>query len=98
MGKKPNYSKIVISGKICTGKSTLVHHLREKLGWKTFSSGQYFRKYAQEHNLVLENAEEQNETITKQVDYLIREQLITEPHLIVDAWMGGIMAENIPLF
>jgi len=58
MGKKPNYSKIVISGKICTGKSTLVHHLSEKLGWKTFSSGQYFRKYAQEHNLVRNHGRE----------------------------------------
>jgi len=54
------YSKITISGKICTGKTTLFWDLQKKLNWPVFSTGQFFRDYARQHNLSLEKAEEQN--------------------------------------
>lgn len=90
------YSKITISGKICTGKTTLFKALQKKLAWPTFSTGQYFRTYAKDHNLSLEKAEEQNEKITKEVDYHVRSLLKENKPLLAEGWMTGIMANKYP--
>lgn len=90
------YNKITLSGKICTGKSTLFTSLEHLLGWETFSTGKYFREYAKQHNLSINSAQEQEETITKKIDYMVRAKLKKEKHLLVDAWMGGLMAEGVP--
>src|SRR3989338_11414533 len=88
------FSKITISGKICTGKTTLFWKLQKKLNWSTFSTGQYFRDYARRHNLSLEKAEEQNEKITKDVDSKVRHLLKRDKNIIAEGWMTGIMADN----
>ena len=62
------FSKITISGKICTGKTSVFRELHKKLQWPTFSSGAHFREYAKIHNLVLNDAEEQIAKITKKID------------------------------
>src|SRR3989338_8986400 len=90
------YSKITISGKICTGKTTLFRFLQEKLGWPIFSTGQYFRKYARDNNLSLGKAEEQNKKITREVDYHVRSLLKQDKLLIAEGWMTGIMANKYP--
>jgi len=90
------YSNITISGKICTGKSTLRNLLVKKLGWHTFSTGELFRQYVKDHNLSLEGAEEQNSELTKKIDNQVKELLKTKEHLIVDSWMAGIMAKGLP--
>lgn len=90
------YSKITISGKICTGKSTLLQRLQKKLKWPIILTGQYFREYVKKHELVLEKAEEQNERLTKKVDYHVKDLLNKPGHLIVDGWMSGIMANSLP--
>ncbi|NMB83789.1 AAA family ATPase [Candidatus Roizmanbacteria bacterium] len=90
------YNKITISGKICTGKSTLVKNLRDKLSWKVISIGQYFRDYAKTQRLALDKAEEQNEKLTKKIDYQVRDRMENEANLIVDGWMAGLMAKKIP--
>ena len=59
------YTKIAISGKICSGKSTLFNDLEEKLKWPVFQTGKYFREYAKKNKLTLENAGEQNDKLTK---------------------------------
>jgi len=69
------YTKITISGKICTGKTTLFKGLQKKLKWPAFMTGQLFRDYVKEHGLNLEGAEEQNEKLTKEVDYKVRDML-----------------------
>ncbi len=91
------YTKITISGKICTGKSTLFKKLVKKLRWKTFHTGQFFRDYVKKHGLVLEKADEQNEKLTKQIDYMVRDMLKKKSgNCIFDSWMAGIMADNFP--
>ncbi|PIQ72075.1 hypothetical protein COY13_02140 [Candidatus Roizmanbacteria bacterium CG_4_10_14_0_2_um_filter_36_35] len=90
------YSKITISGKICTGKSTLMKLLRKKLKWPISMTGQYFRDYVKKHQLNLERAEEQNEKLTKKVDYKVRDMLHKKGRLIVDGWMSGLMANKLP--
>lgn len=89
------YSKITISGKICTGKTTLFKKLKDKLGWSTFMTGQLFRDYVKKNKLNLEQVEEQNEKLTKKIDYLVRDMIYAPGNLIVDGWMSGIMADNL---
>ncbi len=89
------YSKITISGKICTGKTTLFKKLGAKLGWPTFMTGQLFRDHVKKNKLNLEQVEEQNETLTKKIDYLVRDMIYAPGNLIVDGWMSGIMADNL---
>jgi predicted cytidylate kinase len=88
------YTKITISGKICTGKSSVFRELQKKLGWPTFSSGSYFREYAQKHSLLLNNAEEQTDKLTHEVDDKVKEMLHKPGNLLLDAWLGGILAEG----
>jgi len=89
------YTKITISGKICTGKSTLFKNLAKKLHWNTFHTGQFFRDYVKKHGLVLEKAEEQNNQLTKKIDYKVRDMLKEKRgNDIFDGWMTGIMADH----
>jgi predicted cytidylate kinase len=90
------YTKITVSGQICTGKTTLYKALGAKLGWPTFSTGQFFRDYAAKHQLSIESAAEQNATITKKIDYQVREMLKGEGKMVVEGWMAGVMAESTP--
>lgn len=90
------YTKITISGKICTGKSSVFRGLQKNLDWPTFSSGSYFREYAKTHNLILNNAEEQTDKLTHEVDGKVREMLNSPGNLLLDAWLGGILAEGNP--
>lgn len=89
------YSKITISGKICTGKTTLLKRLQKKLNWPAFMTGQLFRDYVKEHNLDLEGAEEQNEKLTKAVDNKVKDMLHAPGNLIVDGWMSGLSANHL---
>lgn len=88
------YSKITISGKICTGKSSVFRELQKKLNWPTFSSGAYFREYAKSHQLLLNNAEEQTDKLTRTVDGMVKEMLAKPGNLLLDAWLGGMLAEG----
>jgi len=91
-----NYSKITISGKICTGKTTLLKRIEKKLKWPTFITGQLFRDYVKKHNLNLEEAEEQNAKLTKAVDNKVKTMLHRQGNLIVDGWMSGLSANRLP--
>lgn len=88
------YSKITISGKICTGKSSVFRELQKKLNWPTFSSGSYFREYAKTYHLELNNAEEQTAKLTHKVDGMVEKMLRKPGHLLLDAWLGGILADG----
>lgn len=88
------FNKITISGKICTGKTTLLKRLEKKLSWPAFMTGQLFRDYVKEHRLNLEGADEQSEKLTKAVDYKVRDMLHGTGNLIVDGWMSGISANK----
>lgn len=88
------YSKVTISGKICTGKSSVFRELVDTLKWPTFSTGAYFREYAKTHKLELNNAEEQTDKLTHKVDGMVKEMLKKPGNLILDAWLGGVLAEG----
>jgi cytidylate kinase len=91
-----NINKITISGKICTGKTTLLKNLESKLNWPVFMTGKLFRQYVAEHKFDLEKVEEQNESLTKKIDYQVKDMIHAPGNLIVDGWMSGIMANKLP--
>ncbi|MDO8609406.1 MAG: cytidylate kinase family protein [bacterium] len=90
------YSKITISGKICSGKSTLFLQLEKYLKWPIVHTGQIFRDYVKKHNLKLDKAQEQNEELTKKIDFKVRDMLKEKGNLLADSWMAGIMADHFP--
>jgi len=90
------YLNITISGQICTGKSTLRNLLTKKLLWQNFSTGELFRQYVKDHNLSLDQAEEQNNKLTKKIDGQVKKLLRTKKNLIVDSWLAGVTAKGIP--
>jgi predicted cytidylate kinase len=89
-------NKITISGKICTGKSTLLKSLQKELNWPVFMTGQLFREFVKKNKLNLEHVEEQSENLTKKIDFKVRDMLKSPGNLIVDGWMSGIMANHFP--
>ena len=90
------YNKITISGRICTGKTTLFWNLQKTLGWPTFSASQYFRDYSRMRGVSLQKAEEQNPNLTREVDLRMKKLLEEEKHIILEGWMAGIMADELP--
>ena len=88
------YTKITISGKICTGKSSVFRELQKKLNWPTFSTGAFFREFAKSHKLDVNKAEEQTDTLTHKVDGMVKEILHKPGNLLLDSWLAGIMAEG----
>ncbi len=91
-----NINKITISGKICTGKTTLLKSLENELNWPVFMTGKLFREYVAKNKLDLEQVEEQNDGLTKKIDYQVRDMIYNQGNLIVDGWMSGIMAHSLP--
>lgn len=89
------YSNISISGKICTGKSTVWRKLKKKLGWESFSTGQMFREYAEKNKLSIDAVEEQD-SMGKHIDTIVHNRLKHEHNLILDTWVHGFMSKNIP--
>lgn len=89
-------NKITISGKICTGKSTLLRSLKKELNWPVFMTGQLFRDYVKTNKLNLDQVEEQNDELTKKIDFKVQDMLKLPGNLIVDGWMSGIMANHFP--
>lgn len=90
------YNKITISGLICSGKTTLFWDLFKKLNWPTFSASHFFRDYARTHGTSLQKGEEQTLSLTKVVDFGMLELLKNEQHIILEGWMTGIMADDLP--
>ncbi len=90
------YDKITISGQICTGKTTLFWDLYRKLHWPTFSASLFFRDFAKLHKASLEKAEEQGDKVTKEIDLGMRALLQKRSEIIIEGWMAGLMAKDIP--
>ena len=62
------YTSIVISGPIAAGTSTAAKVLAKKLNLKYEAVGEFFRKYALEHNIPLYDKEQIPDDLDKKVD------------------------------
>lgn len=99
------YKNITISGLPGAGSTTLLAELKEALEydrWTGFSGGQFMRAYAIEKNLF--NPDDKlhhsslayGEEFDRKVDFGIREKLQTEERWIIESWLSGFLAQQVP--
>ncbi len=62
------YHSIVISGQIAAGTSTAAKSVAKKLNLKYESAGDFFRKYALEHNIPLYDKEQIPDDLDREID------------------------------
>lgn len=100
-----NYQNITISGLPGCGSTTLLGLLKEELSqdqWVAFSGGEFMRAYAIEKGLfnpaqtTHHSAAVYNDDFDRQVDYGIREKVSTQSKWIIESWLSGFMAQNVP--
>ena len=99
------YKNITISGLPGSGSTTLLEMLKEELedeGWIAFSGGEFMRSYAIERGLYDPTVSSHHaatvygEDFDRQVDYGIREKVSEKDKWIIESWLSGFMAQNIP--
>jgi cytidylate kinase len=99
------YKNITISGLPGSGSTTLLELLKEELednGWIAFSGGEFMRAYAIEQGLYdptvssHHSATVYGEDFDRKVDYGIREKVSEDEKWIIESWLSGFMAQNVP--
>ena len=99
------YKNVTISGLPGGGSTTLLNELREGLkfdGWTGFSGGEFMRAYAAEKGLfdaskkLHHDATVYSDDFDRQVDMGIREKLELENHWIIESWLSGFLAQQVP--
>lgn len=97
---------ITISGLPGSGSTTLLKELKQVLqfhGWRGFSGGEFMRSYAEEHGLLdpatgklHHDATVYGEDFDREVDYGMRHRLESEQGWILESWLSGFLAQQIP--
>lgn len=93
---KPSWRNITISGRAANGATTLSKALAGKLGWKLINGGEMYREYAKKKDIRLEHTTSSEDTFHIELDTFIKEKLGSEKHLIVESWLAGYDAQNVP--
>lgn len=102
---KYNYRNITISGLPGSGSTTLLEMLKKELkldGWRGFSGGEFMRAYAAEKGLfddskkIHHDASSYEDDFDRQVDYGMREKLEVEENWVLEAWLSGFLAQQVP--
>jgi cytidylate kinase len=91
-----SYSKILIVGKRCSGKSTLFWNLQKELNWPTFSLSHFLRDFIRTHGLTPEEIEEQSAETSMEVEKRIQALVKTPDHVIIESRMLGFLTAPIP--
>lgn len=89
------YRAITISGLVCTGTSTLSRLLSEKLGWDRSSTGEMFRQYCVEHDIPLEQAGLRPDSVTLEIDGMVKKRLMEDKNLVMEGWLTGFLAREM---
>ena len=99
------YKNVTISGLPGCGSTTLLNLLKEELAeeqWVGFSGGEFMRAYAIEKGLfnpaqsTHHSAAVYSDDFDRQVDYGIREKVSSQEKWIIESWLSGFMAQNVP--
>lgn len=88
------YRNITISGLVCTGTTTLSKLLADKLIWQRSSTGEMFREYCIKNNLPLEQASLRPDSVTLEVDGMVKKKLLEDKDLIMEGWLTGFLARE----
>lgn len=79
------YSKIVLCGKRCTGKTTLFWDLQKRLGWPTFTISQYLRDYIHRFHLTSEEVEAKSPEVSRDIDERVGTLINGPDRVVIDA-------------
>ena len=92
------YQKILISGKRCTGKTTLFWDLQKKLAWPTFSTSQFLRDFIYTHGISrgLKQVEDKSQEITQEIDQRTTSLLKANSPVIVETRAFGQIFDQFP--
>lgn len=101
------YRNITISGLPGTGSTTLLRLLREHEilkadGWRGFSGGEFMRAYAIEKGVfrpqqgLHHSSQDYEDDFDRKIDMGMREKLQQEQGWILEAWLSGFMAQQVP--
>jgi cytidylate kinase len=100
------YRNVTISGLPGNGSTTLLKNLKialESEHWKGFSGGEFMRDYAikkglfdPKTNKFHHSATVYSEEFDREVDYGMREKLQKEEKWILESWLSGFMAQQVP--
>jgi predicted cytidylate kinase len=86
-----------ISGESGSGKTTVGKLLAERLNYKFFSGGYFFRKKAEEHNMALvefSKYAEGHPEIDIEEDRMIVEFMKQNDNIVLESRLSGLMAYN----
>lgn len=90
-----SYRNIVVSGDVGTGTTTLAKSLSEKLNFKYLSAGDFFRRYALEHEIPLWNKELVPDKIDREIDFSFAKKMKNENGVVFDSHYGGWFARDL---
>jgi len=102
---KLSYDNITISGGISVGTTTLANNLKPYLkpyGWTFFSGGEFMRDYAVKNGLFDPKkpghhmATAYSDDFDRKIDYGMRGRLQKEKHLVLESWLSGFFAREVP--
>ena len=101
--QKVKYKNIIVSSLPGSGRSTLARLLHKKLeGWTFFSGGEFMRQYAIENglfkgdNLLHHSAVVYGDDFDRKIDLGMREWLLKKEKMIIESWLCGFLAQNVP--
>ena len=97
MVKELKYRNLIVSGKICTGTTTLAKHLTEALGWRRIEGGEIFWKpICKDLKLEEEQTGLRPDEEDLKFDACLKEKLRKENNLILESHLAGFDAQGIP--
>ena len=89
------YRSITLSGQIASGTSTAAKNIAQKLNLKYESAGDFFRKYALEHNIPLYDKAQIPDEVENTVDSKLTE-LAKSGGWVIDAHYLGYFTKDNP--
>lgn len=90
------YRVITVSGRVANGATTLSKALAMKLNWKLWNGGEIYRQYSKENGIPLEKTSLSTDEYHLKLDEYIREKIKIESQFIVESWLAGFDARELP--
>lgn len=92
----PKWRNITVSGRAASGATTLSKNLAQKLGWQLINGGEIYREYVKKNGIPLERTTQTSDNYHLELDEFIKDKLRNDQYLIIESWLSGFDAQNIP--
>ncbi len=88
------YQKIILSGKRCTGKSTLLWELQKRLNYPIFSISMFLRDYIRQYHLSEKEIDEKRVELANEIDQRILSLIQGDNTCLIEAKIFGQLKEK----